>query len=219
MSSRDPDAAGTDQVVAVTGRCRSASKHRYTASDRRRFSPLSQVPASSQAAVARRAAVCSVGLGVGHHHPHGAAWQRAWACASPGVGHLASVSSSAGHRHRGHGLLHCRDVRLTTLDVLFFIELGTRQVRLAGVIDHPSGSWVVQRAREFSMEAEGEGAEGATTPRFLIRDRDSKFTRAFDDVFASDGTRVIMTLSRRRMPTRSRSAGCGRSGRSVWTGC
>jgi putative transposase len=38
---------------------------------------------------------------------------------------------------------------------------------------------------------ERETAEGTTTPRFLIRDRDSKFTRVFDDVFASDGTQII----------------------------
>ncbi len=80
-------------------------------------------------------------------------------------------------------------VRLKTLYVLFFIELHTRQVRLAGVTRRPNGPWVVQRARELSMER----PEGMTTPRFLIRDRDSKFTRVFDDVFASDGTRVIMT--------------------------
>jgi putative transposase len=80
-------------------------------------------------------------------------------------------------------------VRLTILYVLFFIELGTRQVRLAGVTRHPNGLWVVQRARELSMER----PEGTTTPRFLIRDRDSKFARAFDDVFASDGTQVIKT--------------------------
>jgi putative transposase len=84
-------------------------------------------------------------------------------------------------------------VRLTTLYVLFMIELGTRRVRLVGVTDHPSGSWVVQRAREFSMERERETAEGTTVPRFLIRDRDSKFTRAFDAVFTSDGTRIITT--------------------------
>jgi len=80
-------------------------------------------------------------------------------------------------------------VRLTTLYVLFFIELGTRQVRLAGVTRHPNGPWMVQRAREFLMER----PEDTTTPRFLIRDRDSKFTRAFDDVFASDGAQIITT--------------------------
>jgi putative transposase len=84
-------------------------------------------------------------------------------------------------------------VRLTTLYVLFIIELGTRRVRLVGVTGHPSGSWVVQRARELSMERERETAESTTVPRFLIRDRDSKFTRAFDDVFISDGNRIIKT--------------------------
>jgi putative transposase len=80
-------------------------------------------------------------------------------------------------------------VRLKTLYVLFFIELRTRRVRLAGVTDHPNGPWVVQRARELSMER----AKNTTLLRFLIRDRDSKFTRAFDDVFASDGTQIIKT--------------------------
>jgi len=82
-------------------------------------------------------------------------------------------------------------VRLKTLYILFFIELGTRRVRLGGVTDHPSGSWVVQRARELSIEMERMG--DITAPRFLVRDRDSKFTRAFDDVFASDGTQIIKT--------------------------
>src|SRR6266508_1878980 len=80
-------------------------------------------------------------------------------------------------------------VRLKTLYVLFLIELHTRQVRLAGVTAHPNGPWVVQRARELSLER----PEDTTAPRFLIRDRDSKFTRAFDDVFAADGTQVITT--------------------------
>ena len=51
-------------------------------------------------------------------------------------------------------------VRLTTLNVLFMIELGTRRVRLAGVTRHPNGPWVVQRARELSMEGEGRGRSG-----------------------------------------------------------
>jgi len=82
-------------------------------------------------------------------------------------------------------------VCLKTLYVLFFIELHTRQVRVAGVTDHPNGAWVVQRARERSIEM--ESLEGAIVPRFLLRDRDAKFTRAFDDVFAADGTQVIKT--------------------------
>jgi transposase InsO family protein len=82
-------------------------------------------------------------------------------------------------------------VRLKTLYVLFFIELHTRQVRVAGVTDHPNGAWVVQRARELSIEM--GRPEGTTAPRFLLRDRDAKFTCAFDDVFAADGVQIIKT--------------------------
>ncbi len=106
----------------------------------------------------------------------------------------ASVTWRAFLRAQATGILATdfftvETVRLTTLYVLFFIELGTRQVRLAGVTRRPNGPWVVQRARELSMER----PEGTTTPRFLVRDRDSKFTRAFDDVCTSDGTQVIRT--------------------------
>jgi putative transposase len=84
-------------------------------------------------------------------------------------------------------------VRLKTLYVLFLIELHTRRVRLSGVTDHPNGPWVVQRARELSMSWEGVMAAGTSAPRFLVRDRDSKLTRAFSDVFAADGIRIIKT--------------------------
>jgi hypothetical protein len=82
-------------------------------------------------------------------------------------------------------------VRLETLYLLFFSELGSRRVRLGGVTDHPSGPWVVQRTRELSIEM--EWPEATTAPRFLVRDRDSKFTRAFDDIFAVDGIQIIKT--------------------------
>ncbi len=84
-------------------------------------------------------------------------------------------------------------VRLKTLYVLFIIELHTRRIRLIGVTDHPNGLRVVQRARELSIEREAERAAGASAWRFLVRDRDSKFTRAFDDVFVCDGIQVIQT--------------------------
>jgi putative transposase len=84
-------------------------------------------------------------------------------------------------------------VRLTTLHVLFAVELHTRRVRLVGVTDHPNGLWIVQRAREFSMNREPRTAGETSEARFLVRDRDSKFTRAFDAVFAADGTQTIKT--------------------------
>jgi putative transposase len=84
-------------------------------------------------------------------------------------------------------------VHLKTLYVLFVIELHTRQVRVLGVTDHPNGPWVIQRARELSMSREKEMTAGTRAPRFLVRDRDSKFTRAFDDVFAFDGIQIIKT--------------------------
>jgi hypothetical protein len=118
-----------------------------------------------------------LGMRYRHPHPHGAGWQRAWARAWTDVGYMASVSAGAGLGHRGHRLLTVETVRLTTLYLPFVIELGTR---------HPNGPWVVQRARELSMER----SAGTSTPGFLMRDRDGKFTRAFDDAFASDGTKI-----------------------------
>ena len=106
----------------------------------------------------------------------------------------ASVTWRAFLRAQASGIIAAdfftvETVRLKTLYVLFFIELHTRQVRLAGVTDHPNGPWVVQRARELSLER----PEGTTAPWFLIRDRDSTCTRVSDDVFAADGTQVIRT--------------------------
>jgi putative transposase len=76
-------------------------------------------------------------------------------------------------------------VWLRRLYVLFFIELDTRKVHLAGVTAHPDGAWVAQQARNLLLML------GNRRPRFLIRDRDAKFTRAFDDVFSSEGTEAL----------------------------
>jgi transposase InsO family protein len=72
--------------------------------------------------------------------------------------------------------------------VLFFIELTTRRVHLAGITTNPDGRWVTQQARNLLMELDDDGP---ARPRFLVRDRDSKFTREFDEVFRSEGIRVI----------------------------
>jgi putative transposase len=78
-------------------------------------------------------------------------------------------------------------VRLRTLYVLFFIELSTRSVHLAGVSAHPRSAWVTQQARNLAVE----GRLGEI--RFLIRDRDAKFSGPFDEVFCTEGVRVMRT--------------------------
>jgi putative transposase len=80
-------------------------------------------------------------------------------------------------------------VWLQRLYVLFFIELDGRRVHLAGCTANPSGSWVTQQARQFAWTS----TERSTPLRFLIRDRDSKFTRDFDTVFRSEGIEIIRT--------------------------
>jgi len=71
--------------------------------------------------------------------------------------------------------------------ILFVIELQSRRVHLAGITANPDGAWVTQQARNLLMRLDDEGVRA----RFLIRDRDSKFTRDFDEVFGSQGIRVI----------------------------
>ncbi|MGH9298515.1 MAG: integrase core domain-containing protein [Acidimicrobiales bacterium] len=80
-------------------------------------------------------------------------------------------------------------ISLQRLYVLFFIELGSRRVHLAGCSANPDGAWVTQQARQFAWTLQ----EHPSRLRFLIRDRDSKFTRDFDAVFASEGVRIIKT--------------------------
>jgi putative transposase len=80
-------------------------------------------------------------------------------------------------------------VFLRRLYVLFFIELDTRRVHLAGITTHPTGLWVTQRARELTATL----AEAGKTVTFLIRDRDTKFTGVFDDVWRAMGTTIIVT--------------------------
>ena len=95
-------------------------------------------------------------------------------------------------RQQAASILECDFLTVDTLFlkrfyVLFFIELATRRVHLAGITANPDGRWVTQQARNLLMQLDDEGVDA----RFVVRDRDSKFTRDFDEVFCSEGIRVI----------------------------
>jgi putative transposase len=96
-------------------------------------------------------------------------------------------------RAQAQGVLACdffsvETAFLQTLYVLFFIEVGTRRVCVMTSTRNPEATFVTQQARNLYM-----AEEPPTGARFLIRDRDSKFTRSFDAVFGSEGASVILT--------------------------
>jgi putative transposase len=97
-------------------------------------------------------------------------------------------------RSQAAGILACdfltvETIRLKTLYVLVWIELGTRRVHLGGATSNPDSAWVTQQARNLTMALQEE----ERSPRFLIHDRDTKFSGPFDEVFRSEGLRVVLT--------------------------
>jgi hypothetical protein len=97
-------------------------------------------------------------------------------------------------RAHAAGLLACdfftvETVRLHTLYVLFFLEVQTRRVVVAGCTAHPTAAWVTQQARNVCWDLAATGRP----PTVLVRDRDATFAPAFDAVFAAEGVRVVRT--------------------------
>ncbi|MGZ6988421.1 MAG: integrase core domain-containing protein [Thermoanaerobaculia bacterium] len=95
-------------------------------------------------------------------------------------------------RSQAQGILACdfftvETIRLKTLYVLFFIELHSRRVHVVGITSHPDSAWVTQQARNLAIDERFSGA------RFLLRDRDAKFSGAFDEVLRTEGVCVIRT--------------------------
>ncbi|HEX8933622.1 MAG TPA: integrase core domain-containing protein, partial [Pseudonocardiaceae bacterium] len=84
---------------------------------------------------------------------------------------------------------HVDTVLLQRLYVLFVVEHATRHIHLLGITTHPSGAWVAQQARNLVMNL----GDRLATFKFLIRDRDTKFTSAFDAVFTSEVIRILRT--------------------------
>ena len=95
-------------------------------------------------------------------------------------------------RAQAQGMVACdfftvETVWLRTLYVLFFIEHASRRVRLAGVTANPDGVWMRQQARNLAIEERLENV------RFLLHDRDAKFSGRFDEILRGEGVRAIKT--------------------------
>jgi transposase InsO family protein len=85
--------------------------------------------------------------------------------------------------------LHVDTVLVRRIYALIAVEHGSRRAHLIGVCAHPTEAWTTQAARNLLMDL----ADRVTAIKLLLRDRDSRFTTAFDAVFAADGIRILLS--------------------------
>ena len=102
---------------------------------------------------------------------------------------------------------------LVTYSTRFVIDLRSRQGHVAGPTPTPDAGFMAQVARRLTDAVDGFLAG----PRFLICDRDSKWTEGFRRIIQDAGVQIVLPPVRRRMPMPTPSASYARSGRSVWT--
>jgi transposase len=97
--------------------------------------------------------------------------------------------------------------------VLALLEHATRRIRILGITLHPTGEWTTQQARNLVMDL----GEQADQVKFMIRDRGSNFTTAFDAVLAGAGIRTVLCNIQTPRMTRSPNAGSGDAAATSWT--
>jgi hypothetical protein len=98
---------------------------------------------------------------------------------------------------------------------LFLMEIGTRRVHILGATARPNGDWVAQQARKLMADL----GERAGQFRFLIRDRDTKYTTVFDEVFTSEGIEILRSPPQAPRANAYAERWCAQCAASAWTGC
>jgi hypothetical protein len=93
------------------------------------------------------------------------------------------------HQRLACDFLHVDSIGLTRIYVLSLMEIATRRVHLLGATTNPTGQWVAQQARNLMPDL----GERTGSFRFLVRDRNAKYTAVFDAVFQSEGIDVLLT--------------------------
>jgi putative transposase len=101
---------------------------------------------------------------------------------------VARIPTRAGGKRARLRLLTVETAFLQRIYVVFFISLATRRIEYVACTSNPDGRWVTQQARNLAMQLGDEH-----TVRFLVHDRDTKFTHAFDQIFRTEGVEVIRT--------------------------